>query len=663
MAASGYLERGIRSFLDGKTVEAERLLLRAIEHAPRAGDALHLLGLIALQDGRVRAAIDWLGRAVDAAPANPVFRGNLGSAYRAAGELPAAEAAYRAALDRKADYEPALGNLALVLLEQERAAEALAVFERAIAADATSAEAQFGRGNALAALGRHGEAALTFRAALALRRDYLEAANNLANALAVEGLLDAALDTIDQACRGARVPAALHANRGRLLALAGRDGAAIVAYRSALALDRALVEAHTGLAAALARSGQPDAAQRSFEQAIVLADGRAQAHADLAVLHEAMGNTAAARDSAGRALTRDTANATALKVLAALDRDAGDLVAARDRLAAIAARDAGAAFELGQVHDRLGEYDAALAAFALGHRLDRADPAHRRFRLDAYREEIGRQRAFFTSNRVAAWSTTAPVDGLAEPIFFAGFPRSGTTLMEQILGSHPAVVAAEEMPLLHAVRQAVERRGGGYPAALEALTAAEVTALRRTYWAAVRRHIGVVPAGRTLLDKLPLHLVHLGLVCRVFPGARVVVALRDPRDVVLSCYMQRFAANEAMVHFHNLQTAAALYADVMGLWLEQRQTLGLAYCEYRYEDLVVDAEATARRVVEFLGLPWRDSLLDPSGRGKGSLTPSYRDVRQPIYGRAVARWRRYESALQPVLPLLTPFVAAFGYGS
>ena len=308
---------------------------------------------------------------------------------------------------------------------------------------------------------------------------------------------------------------------------------------------------------------------------------------------------------------------------------------------------------------------ARRTAFTKGNKLHARQPQARHYGLDAYPAIIRRNREFFTRERITTWPTTTPRDGLPEPIFFVGFPRSGTTLVEHMLAAHEGLVTSEELPLLETAEKAVRKlnpSGTAYPEGRDGLPEAAITDLRRTYWSAVTDHVGAISDAQRLVDKLPLNLVHLGLVRRLFPGAKVLVALRDPRDVVLSCFMQAFQPNPAMVHFYALDTAAELYATVMDQWRHDRAHLGLDYLEYRYEELVADTDATARRIVDFLGLAWSDDVLRYHERGRGGTTPSYRDVRQPIYDRSVGRWRHYRAALAPVENRPAPFVTDFGYG-
>jgi Sulfotransferase family len=180
----------------------------------------------------------------------------------------------------------------------------------------------------------------------------------------------------------------------------------------------------------------------------------------------------------------------------------------------------------------------------------------------------------------------------------------------------------------------------------------------------VERHLGDL-GGRTPVDKMPLNTIDVGLIHRLFPRARILLALRHPCDVVLSGFMQAMKPNAAMVLFDSLASTARFYAQVMGLWLQYREVLPLSVLTVRYEDLVADLPGETRRILEFLDLPWDDAVLGYAehARTRAIATPSYHQVVQPIYWRSVGRWRNYADAFENVLPVLQPFVDAFGYTS
>jgi hypothetical protein len=222
----------------------------------------------------------------------------------------------------------------------------------------------------------------------------------------------------------------------------------------------------------------------------------------------------------------------------------------------------------------------------------------------------------------------------------------------------------EEKDAVDQVRRQVEKLPAGYPEALPDLDPDALQALRRVYFEAVDRHLRRL-AGRTPVDKMPLNTIDVGLIHRLFPEARILLALRHPCDVVLSGFMQAMKPNAAMVLFDSLASTARFYAQVMGLWQQYRQVLPLSVLTVRYEDLVVDLPGETRRILEFLDLPWDDAVLSYAehAQTRAIATPSYHQVVQPIYRRSVGRWRNYADAFEDVLPVLQPFIEEFGYAS
>ncbi|MFO1155286.1 MAG: sulfotransferase [Rhodospirillales bacterium] len=248
-------------------------------------------------------------------------------------------------------------------------------------------------------------------------------------------------------------------------------------------------------------------------------------------------------------------------------------------------------------------------------------------------------------------------------MFLVGFPRSGTTLLDQILDSHPALTTMEERDALDQVRRAVDgcrRLSRG----MAGLDDAGVADLRRLYWGEVAQHPGRsrrAYAGRQ--DAAEYHR------CRPRPppvpaGAHPAGAAPSC-DVVLSGFMQAMQPNAAMMLFDSLLSTAQFYAEVMDLWRHYRAVLPLTWLDVRYEDLVADFPGQTQRILSFLGLPWDDAVLGYAEHAKtrSIATPSYHQVVQPIYRRSVDRWRNYAFAFDDVLPVLQPFITAFGYAT
>jgi len=273
---------------------------------------------------------------------------------------------------------------------------------------------------------------------------------------------------------------------------------------------------------------------------------------------------------------------------------------------------------------------------------------------------VARMTALVAASDVAAWRP-GPSSAQPAPVFLVGFPRSGTTLLDQVLSSHSRVVCIEEREhFAEALASVITDQDK--LAQFASLTDAEIEAARAGYWRRVRAE-QAPPANALVVDKLPLNIVVLPLIKRVFPEAKIIFALRDPRDVVLSCYVQRFGMNAAMAQFLDLERAAAYYDAMMRLMLLCSARLGLDLHQVRYEDVVADLEHEARALTAFLGVDFEPAMLAyrETALQRDINTPSARQVIEPIYARSVGKWRRYADELAPVLPLLNQWVERFGY--
>ncbi|PVX28119.1 sulfotransferase [Sphingomonas pokkalii] len=309
------------------------------------------------------------------------------------------------------------------------------------------------------------------------------------------------------------------------------------------------------------------------------------------------------------------------------------------------------------VLDRLGRADEAFHWIEETGRLHaghESAPLSRAAQLRAQvRGEIGRMQ----SDWARGW-TPDPAFTEADPVFLLGFPRSGTTLLDTILMGHPDTMVLEEKPALNAVEDAI----GGMEA-LAAMDEGAVRAARAHYFAEVERY-GAAPAGRMLIDKSPLYLYKVPLIRRLFPQARIILALRHPCDVLLSCLMSNFRLNRAMSNFLRLEDAADFYDASFAHWERAQALLGVPTRSVVYERLVQDVEAEVRPLFDWLGLSWTAEALDHrrTARERGLITTaSYSQVTEPIYQRAAGRWHRYRDHLSSIFPVIAPWAKKFGY--
>lgn len=395
------------------------------------------------------------------------------------------------------------------------------------------------------------------------------------------------------------------------------------------------------------------------------------AHSLMAGLALDRGDLEAARRHGEAALSLAPHDLNAQRVLARLELEEGKTAQARARLeAALAASREGpgnralALGVLGEAREGEGDFRGAFAAFEAAN--SGLAEAHRALETlpGPYAQATAERLAAILSDPPAARAGPGP-EALAgsgpAPVFLVGFPRSGTTLAEQMLDAHPRLRTSDEAPLLSPL---IAAAGGAEPdwTRVRGWSVEERRALRARYWQGAG---GEPEAGVRLVDKLPLNLIWLGLIAEIFPDAHVVLALRDPRDAVWSAFVQRFGLNPAMYRLLRLDTAAAYYDAAMRAGQAARAACPqLQVAELRYEDLLADREGEMTRILEFLGLGW-DPALDrwrEHAAGKAISTPSARQVRRPLYTSSVGKWRRYAFAMEPVLPVLAPWVKRWGYG-
>jgi Flp pilus assembly protein TadD len=321
-------------------------------------------------------------------------------------------------------------------------------------------------------------------------------------------------------------------------------------------------------------------------------------------------------------------------------------------------------FGLARVCDRLGRPDEAMAICDKAHRAQ----VHAVAPLvpEMLASEVEPLKVALARWDAVQYADAIPVATPAEndsPVFVVGFPRSGTTLLEQMLDSHLDLCAMDERPYLQGLAERMESSGLAFPNDLGRLDNVACGELRDSYWRSVSKIVQVGP-GQRLVDKNPLNLLRLPMICRLFPHARIILALRHPCDVLLSCYMQSFRSPAFAVLCSSLDRLARSYANVMEYWLYHTRLLGPQVLELRYEDLVDDVEVQALRLGAFLGLPDASALLDfrRHAEAKGFIsTPSYAQVVEGINRKGLDRWHRYRGYFEPVLPVLRPFMERWNY--
>ena len=413
---------------------------------------------------------------------------------------------------------------------------------------------------------------------------------------------------------------------------------------------------------------RPEKARACFVQAAAADPRGINSRISLAVLLEKNHRLEEARAAVHECLAIDPRDDQARYFMAVLDRREGRIAEAERGLRDLLASDPrhpfvryAARYELAQALDRTERCDEAMVQLKEAKEivLALADAKLLMRSYDQSAESIRRFTAAQPKNILDTWAKYFPPrkrEAIPPLAFLGGHPRSGTTLLEKILDTHPGVAAVDEPAAFLDVLQPEFHKSAE-------LSSARVNVLRRMYIQALRDDLGADAAGKMLIDKNPSPTARLPVWLRVFPELRVIIALRDPRDVVLSCYFQNIPLNSTNVNFLTLERLAKHYGDLMGIWLAVREWPGFAWIETRYEDVVADLPKEGRRVTEFLGLEWHPDQEQyyKKSAAKQLYSPTYQDVTRPIYQRSVARWRAYEKHLAPILPTLEPFCRTLGY--
>jgi len=450
---------------------------------------------------------------------------------------------------------------------------------------------------------------------------------------------EVALQVCDAGLRRLPGHPALLSSKARVLRDGSRVAEAAALLRQALSADPASAEARHGLAALALEAGDWDAAEATAAPLLALPAPGPETQWLGARIALGRGDFEAARERAERALATP-----------GLAPD----------------QEAEVALLLGEALDGLGRPAEAFQAFSQGkgalHRLYAARAASRESETGKFQRLAAWFAAADPTPLQSAPPATASIGNVRAHVFLVGFPRSGTTLLEQALAGHSDLVALEEAPTLAAAYDALMTS----PAALQRLAnlaPAEAETWRAAYWAEVARG-GVQPAGKVFLDKAPAGTLYLPLVAKLFPDAHILFALRDPRDVALSCFRNHFQMNALTYAFTDLAETGRCYAACMAMAEVYRRVLPLALTEVRYEALVADFEGELARIAGFIGLDLDPAMLDVAATAARRVvrTPSAAQVRAGLNQQGVGRWRAYAAELVPAMPALAPWIERFGYG-
>jgi tetratricopeptide (TPR) repeat protein len=613
LSETGLFTQAVAHHLAGRLTEAEALYRQILRVNEDHTESLHLLGVIACQKGCPGSAVEMISKAVALDGEVAAYYSNLGTALQDQGKLTAATSCFKRALALKPDFAEAVSNLGNVLHALGTSDAALTQCTQAVLLSPDYAEAHNNRGNAFNSQGNVYEAFVSYLRALVFKPDHAGAQNNL----------------------------------GNLLQAKKRDDTAVALYRRALALRPHDAEATSNLGVALNDNGHSMAALAHFKHALSIrpADAEACAHQGNALL--ALGQLMEARRAMERAVALDPRRVTFYYSLVRTQQVTPDsaTLAAMERLAAnIAALDLGEQVELhfglAKAYEDIGQHDRSFTHLLAGNALKRRQLAYDE------KETLGLfERIRDTFSSILMGSSAGLGEPSDVPVFILGMPRSGTSLVEQILASHPRIFGAGERNDFARLVLDLGRDGPGYPEVAPTLSAQDLRQLGARYLSSLQSN---VPASARITDKMPGNFAFAGLIHLVLPNARIIHTCRDPVDTCLSCFSQLFSRDQPFSY--DLAELGRYYRAYEALMAHWRRVLPEGVMlEVQYEQLVDDLEGQARRLIAHCGLEWDDACLSFHQTKRAVHTASVTQVRRPIYKSSVGRWRPEAALLQPLL--------------
>ena len=594
----------------GRLDDAEEIYRRILAGDARHSDSLHLLGMVEHQRGHQEAAVELIEQAIAVNPHVAAFHSNLGTVFQARSDFVRAGACFERALELKPDWPEVLSNLGNIRSAEGRLDEAAACQERALALKPDFPEAFSNLGNVRHAQGRLNEAAECYERALALKPDYVDAHNNLGTTLLGQERVEEAVTHFERALALNPNYASAHNNLGNALMRQGRINDAQAHYERAIAIKPDYANAYNNLGNVFKERGQFQQAAVNYERAIGLKPDYAEAHLNRSEL---------------KRFTPGDADLRALESLAAR----GDLPA--DKLLFVH-------FTLAKALDDTGDYSRAWEHLVQGNALKR--------RQINYQESsalrlVQRIREVFDQGLLDRPRDAG--DPSAVPIFVVGMPRSGSTLIEQILASHPQIHGAGELTILEKMEISDPLRP--FPETVPALDRATLATLGATYLSRLPK---LGDTELRIVDKLPGNFLRIGLIRLILPNARIIHTTRNPVDTCLSCFSKLFT--NGLLFSYDLGELGRYYRayhELMTHWKTVLPPGGML--DVSYEDVVEDIETQARRLIDYCGLNWDDGCIQFHQNNRTVRTASSVQVRQPLFRSSLGRGRHYERGLGPLL--------------
>jgi len=681
---SGHAWKILSITLHAQRKDALTSMNKALELLPEDCEVHNNLGVVLNDLGQFDEAENRYRRSLEIKPDFAEAHYNLGILFRERGRFDDAIASYRQALKCNPDYAVAHGNLGIVLHDLGRLDDAVESYQRALKINPKAAEIHFNHGNALHSLGQIDGAIKSYRCALKVKPDFAEAHNNLGVILRNLGQFDEAIGSFHIALEIKPNFSEAHYNLGNALRDLGRLDDAVKSYSHALEIKSDNIEAQCNLGNSLRDLGRLDDAVKSYYLALAIKPDFSEAHYNLGNALRDLGRLDDALKSYSLALESkpdyidvfnslcdtlmevgktDEAESCINQALVLAPNDPVTLTTALSyikyqkddprfsQLEPIYSRRESLPidkrvrlnFAMGKAMESIGQYHEAFAAYKEGNLLH-----SQKYRFDEAEENLILEKKYnlFSSDKLKNFASAAAnlphMEEERVPIFIVGMPRSGTTLIEQMLSSHADIYGAGELTILGDLAKKAELLLLETPDVKDTLLA--LRKLGREYCDQVWKR---APDAKFITDKLPGNYQHLWLIHLMLPNAKIIHSIREPMDTCFSCYALPFTFGHE--YSYEMETLGRQYLRYKKLMKHWHDVLPLGrILDVRYEDNISNSERELRRILDYLGLPWDPACLKFHESDRVVRTASVAQVRKPIYSSSVARWRNFEKYLSPL---------------
>ncbi|MBF0358170.1 MAG: tetratricopeptide repeat protein [Magnetococcales bacterium] len=673
---------GISLELLGQYGEAVDAFRSAIELQPDNITALGSLGAILKKQGKLDLALPCYEKIVALRPLDSHVHYNLGNILSQIGKLDAAVASYNLALTIKPDCVDTLNNLGNTLVEQGKLSEALKCFEKESEIDPDSPDCHFNIGNTLKKQGRVSQAVASYKKALDINPDYVDAHYNIGNIYKEQNCVDEAVASYEKTiqispgfvdaynslgelffAQGKFAEAAFcyektvcldpenafaYYNLGNIKKEQGKLNEAVVNYQKAINISSDFPEALNNLGSILKGLGRVDMAVSCYKKALVVNPNSAEAHFNLATAYKSQGDLDSAIAGYQNALASKPGYAEACFALSTIKKitDFSEIENLK-KILDNEHSDSGKIalhFALGKALEDMQQDAAAFDHYIAGNLIER----------DGFKFNIADEKMLFNKFKTqfdAEFFKTKTGFGCIDnsPIFIVGMPRSGSTLIEQILSTHDDVFGAGELIFLmqNLLQKTPSNLLSSIPDLLADFREGDYKDLGEKYIEQIR---GIDARCRFITDKMPVNFLLIGIIKLILPNAKIIHSVRSAEDTCLSIFRTRFAATPKYAYdLTELGEYYRLYREIMSHW---HSIFPASIYDCHYEKLTENQEDESRKLLEFCGLDWDEKCLDFHKSQRSVLTASDYQVRQPMYRSSVGGWRRYEKQLQPLIKAL-----------